>query len=311
MNIKELGGEFQFINRIKKKSKNRNVIVDIGDDCAVIEYNDDSYHLYTTDMLVEGDHFSLDYFSPYQIGIKVMESNASDIAAMGGKPVYSLISLSLKEDTTVEFIDGVYNGINEICERYNFDLIGGDTTHGDKIVISLTLIGQVDKNKLKLRSAAEIGDLIVVSGPLGGSTAGLKLFLNTIDGFDEIKKYHTNPISEIKNLPKILPVAKAMEDVSDGLASEIRNICKMSKVGAKIFREKIPLNKGIKKSSSLLDDDPYDYALFGGEDFKLVYTVNKNDRHKIYGTVVGEIIKGEKILLDGKELKNYGYDHFS
>ncbi|HMA68939.1 MAG TPA: thiamine-phosphate kinase [Candidatus Mcinerneyibacterium sp.] len=311
MNIKELGGEFQFINRIKKKSKNRNVIVDIGDDCAVTEYNDDSYHLYTTDMLVEGDHFSLDYFSPYQIGIKVMESNASDIAAMGGKPVYSLISLSLKEDTTVEFIDGVYNGINEICERYNFDLIGGDTTHGDKIVISLTLIGQVDKNKLKLRSAAEIGDLIVVSGPLGGSTAGLKLFLNTIDGFDEIKKYHTNPISEIKNLPKILPVAKAMEDVSDGLASEIRNICKMSKVGAKIFREKIPLNKGIKKSSSLLDDDPYDYALFGGEDFKLVYTVNKNDRHKIYGTVVGEIIKGEKILLDGKELKNYGYDHFS
>lgn len=311
MNIKELGGEFQFINRIKKKSKNKNVIVDIGDDCAVTEYNDDSYHLYTTDMLVEGDHFSLDYFSPYQIGIKVMESNVSDIAAMGGKPVYSLISLSLKEDTTVEFIDGVYNGINEICERYNFDLIGGDTTHGDKIVISLTLIGQVDKNKLKLRSGADIGDLIVVSGPLGGSTAGLKLFLNTIDGFDDIKKYHTNPISEIKNLPKILPVAKAMEDVSDGLASEIRNICKMSKVGAKIFREKIPLNKGIKKSSSLLDDDPYDYALFGGEDFKLVYTVNKKDRHKIYGTVVGEIIKGEKILLDGKELKNYGYDHFS
>jgi len=311
MNIKELGGEFQFINRIKKKSKNKNVIVDIGDDCAVTEYNEDSYHLYTTDMLVEGDHFSLDYFSPYQIGIKVMESNTSDIAAMGGKPVYSLISISLKEDTTVEFIDGVYNGINEICERYNFDLIGGDTTHGEKIVISLTLIGQVDKNKLKMRSDAEIGDLIVVSGPLGGSTAGLKLFLNNIDGFDNIKKYHTNPISEIKNLPKILPVAKAMEDVSDGLASEIRNICKMSKVGAKIFREKIPLNKGIKKSSSLLDDDPYDYALFGGEDFKLVYTVNKKDRHKIYGTVVGEIIKGEKILLDGKELKNYGYDHFS
>jgi len=311
MNIKELGGEFQFINRIKKKSKNKNVIVDIGDDCAVTEYNEDSYHLYTTDMLVEGDHFSLDYFSPYQIGIKVMESNTSDIAAMGGKPVYSLISISLKEDTTVEFIDGVYNGINEICERYNFDLIGGDTTHGEKIVISLTLIGQVDKNKLKMRSDAEIGDLIVVSGPLGGSTAGLKLFLNNIDGFDNIKKYHTNPISEIKNLPKILPVAKAMEDVSDGLASEIRNICKMSKVGAKIFREKIPLNKGIKKSSSLLDDDPYDYALFGGEDFKLVYTVNKKDRHKIYGTVVGEIINGEKILLDGKELKNYGYDHFS
>ena len=310
MKISELGGEFAFIERIKRKSKNSDVIVDIGDDCAVVRKDEKNCFLYTTDMLIEGDHFSLDYFKGEEIGIKAMESNVSDIAAMGGKVLYGFISLALKSNTTVDLVDSLYKGIYEISDRYNFEIIGGDTTHSEKMVVSITLIGEVERRNLKLRSYAEEGDLIVSSGPLGGSTAGLRLFLKGIKGYNNVKKYHTNPKSQMENIDKIIPIAKAMEDVSDGLASEVRNICKMSQTGAIIYKDKIPLSKGIRKAAEFLGDDPYDYALFGGEDFQLVYTVSSENKNKIFGKVVGEIIKGKKIYLDNEQLIDFGYDHF-
>ena len=311
MKIKELGGEFAFIERIKKKPKNKDVMIGVGDDCAVVKIDEKRYHLYTTDMLVEGDHFSRSYFTPYEIGVKAMESNISDIAAMGGKTVYGFISLALPSDIDVAFLDEFYRGIYEKTDFYNFDLIGGDTTHGEKMVINITLVGETDKEKLKLRSTAKRGELIVVSRPIGGSTAGLRLLLKNIDGFENVKKYHKLPESEMKNLEKILPFANAMEDISDGLASEIRNICKKSGTGAIIYKSKIPLSDGIKESAKLLGEDPYDYALFGGEDFKLVYTTAPENRDRVFGTIVGEITEGNEIYLDNKKLEKFGYDHFA
>lgn len=310
MKIKELGGEFAFIDRIKKNPKNKQIIKGIGDDCAVVKVNKEICHLYTTDMLIEGDHFSLKYFEPYQIGVKAMESNVSDIAAMGGSVLYGFISLALKSESTVEMMDGFYKGVYNTSEKYSFDVIGGDTTHSSKMIINITLVGKAEQRNIKYRSNAEVGDLIVASGPLGGSTAGLRLFLNNIKGYEEVKRYHTNPKSQMDNLSKIIPVAKAMEDVSDGLASEIRNICNESGVGANIYKEKIILSEGIKKSANFLDEDPYDYALYGGEDFQLIYTVNPEDKDKIFGYVVGEIINEKKIYLDGDEITSFGYDHF-
>ncbi|MCK5296557.1 MAG: thiamine-phosphate kinase [Alphaproteobacteria bacterium] len=311
MKLPELGGEFAFIDRIARQPKNKNVLKGIGDDCAVVQINDNKLHLYTVDMLVEGNHFSTDYFTPYNIGIKAMESNVSDIASMGGKVLYGLVSLALPDDISVEFLDEFYRGMYDAAKRYSFDIIGGDTTGGDRMTVSITLVGEVSPSCLRLRSMAEVGDLIVASGALGGSMAGLRLFQKNIKGCQEVKRYHTTPECSMNRLDKIVPIAKAMADVSDGLASEVRNICKESNVGAKIIKNKIPLCDGVQETAELIGEDPYDYALFGGEDFKLIYTVAPENKNKITGTVVGEIIAGKDVMLDDKKLNKFGWNHFT
>ncbi|MEW5994671.1 MAG: thiamine-phosphate kinase, partial [Candidatus Zixiibacteriota bacterium] len=286
MNLTELGGEFALIRRIARKSKSGNVLVGIGDDCAVVRIDQYRLHLYTVDMLVEGDHFSRAYFTPYDIGAKAMESSVSDIAAMGGHPLYGLVSIALPDDSTVAFLDDSYRGMYDVADRYEFDVIGGDTTHADKMIVDIVLVGEVTPSRLKLRSTAEPGDLIAVSGKLGGSKAGLRLYQNGIEGYLNVKRYHTAPRCDMDQLDRILPIAKAMEDVSDGLASEVRNICRESEVGARLYKDSIPLCDGIRETAALLGDDPLDYALFGGEDFKLVYSVRPDDRSRIVGAVV-------------------------
>jgi thiamine-monophosphate kinase len=311
MTIKELGGEFSMIERIMKNPRNASVIKSIGDDCAVIDIGNNVYHLYTVDMLVEDDHFSRRYFSPYDIGYKAMVSNVSDIASCGGKVLYGLISFSLNNSIDVPFIDEFYRGIYDVCNEFSFDLVGGDTTHGKNLTISITLIGEVTKSDLRLRSMAKPGDLIVTSAPLGGSTAGLRLFLKNIEGFDSVKQIHLHPKCGMNILNKILPIAHAMTDVSDGLASEVRNIARQSNTGAEIFKDAIPLSEGIRESAAILGDDPYEYALYGGEDFALIYTVSPDTQKDIQGTVVGKITDGNQLLLDGKPLEKFGYDHFA
>jgi thiamine-monophosphate kinase len=311
MSIKELGGEFSMIERITRTPRNKDVVVGIGDDCAVIDIGGGKYQLYTVDMLVEDDHFSRRYFTPYDIGYKAMISNVSDIASCGGKVLYGLISFSLNSSIDVPFIDEFYRGIHEVCDRYGFDIIGGDTTHGDKLTVSITLVGETTKENLRLRSMAKPGDLIVTSGRLGGSTAGLRLFLKNIPGYDDIKKAHLHPECGMDDLPLILPIARAMTDVSDGLASEVRNIAKRSGCGAEIFSDKIPLSDGIFECARKLGDNPYDYALYGGEDFALVYTIDPKDAAKITGTIVGTITEGTDVLLDWKKLERFGFDHFA
>lgn len=311
MNLRELGGERAFIRRIARMPKSKLIVAGIGDDCAVVQISESLLHLYTVDMLIEGDHFSREYFTAYDIGIKAMESNVSDIAAMGGRVLYGLVSLALPDDVTVVFLDDCYRGMYDVADRYGFEIIGGDTTRADHMVVNITLVGEVRREHLKLRSMAEPGDLIVVSGKLGGATAGLRLFQNGVQGYAEVKRFHTTPRCRMDQLARIVPVAKAMEDVSDGLASEVRNICEGSGVGARIIKNSIPLCDGIAETAALLGDDPYDYALFGGEDFELVYTVSPAQCDQIYGTVLGEIIAGNDIFLDGGKLTRFGYDHFA
>jgi thiamine-monophosphate kinase len=310
MTIKELGGEFALIERIARTQRNQSIVKSIGDDCAVVSIGSGKNHLYTVDMLVEDDHFSRRYFSPYDIGYKAMTSNVSDIASCGGKVLYALISFSINDSIDIPFLDEFYRGIYDVCDRFSFDLIGGDTTHGKNFTISITLVGEVSDENLRLRSMAKPGDLIVTSAPLGGSTAGLRLFLKNIEGFESVKHFHLYPQCGMDDLAKILPIAKAMTDVSDGLASEVRNIARQSGTGAELFTQQIPLSKGIEESAKILGDNPYDYALYGGEDFALVYTVAPENADRITGRVVGKIIEGDDILLDGKKIARFGYDHF-
>lgn len=319
MKIADIGGEFEFIKRIaSQKLTDKKIIKGIGDDCAVIDYSKDKYLLLTTDMMVENDHFNTSWQTPYQIGMKLMECNVSDIVTKGGTPKYGLISISIKKDTTVEFMDEFYKGIYASAEKYGVILIGGDTTHGTEYVFNLCLIGEIEKKLLRLRSMAKIGDAICVTGKLGGSTAGLKLLLHKKTGY---LKDHLEPksrsIQEGKNIAKF---AHAMIDVSDGLGSEVRHICNESKVGAVIFHDKIPLSKTTLDSAQALKLDPYDFALYGGEDFQIVFTINNKDIEKLKKiftdfSIVGKILPAEQgicILKDGKKLEvKKGYDHFA
>ncbi len=314
MKLSSLGGEFELINRYAKKPRNREVVVSIGDDTAVLKRDKSSYWLFTKDTFVEDDHFSLKWFSPKQIGSKAIEANVSDIAAMGGSPKFALLSIVVPDNISVGVMDKFYSGINSSCKKYGIDLVGGDTTHGKQFVVSVTLLGIVKKNKLCLRSSAKPGDFIMVSGELGASTIGLKLFLKKKKGFANVKRFHIEPKAQLKKSKRIASYVNAMEDCSDGLASEVRNICRQSKCGAIIYRGKVPVSDETSKAASAVCIDAIDAALFGGEDFELVFTVPPKNLKKVNGFIVGEIKKGNKIYLEKngikKELKKFGYDHF-
>ena len=320
MKVSDIGGEFELIKRICKKTKlfSNDILIGIGDDTAVLRHSKNKYLLFTTDMLVEEDHFSLKYSTAEQIGMKSVEVNVSDIAAMGGLPKHALISIALPKNIEVEFVDDLYRGFNKAGKKYRIDIVGGDITHSKQIVIDVAMIGFVEKKNLCLRSDAKVNDLVCVSGNLGKSTAGLGLLLKNKKG--KSIKAHLGPKARLDYSRKIAKYVNAMEDVSDGLAQEIRNICDASKVGAVIYKEKIPISKTTIHDAKKINKNAHDFALYGGEDFELVFTINKNKlsklkkkiKNKIY--VLGGILnknKGLYLLDKGKKIKlKKGYDHF-
>jgi thiamine-monophosphate kinase len=312
MKVKDIG-EFGLIDLISKKIKDKDVLVGIGDDAAVIKTK--GLHILTTDCLVEGDHFRREWFTPEQIGMKAIEINVSDVAAMGGIPKYVLVSLQLPKDLEVEFVEEMYKGMWNACEKYSIEIIGGNMTHADQIVLSITLTGEVDKKNLSLRSGAKPSDFILVSGSLGNGRAGLRLFQKNLKGHDKVRKRYLEPKAQLDQGLKIAPFVNSMIDISDGLAPEVKHICDESKCGAIIYKDKIPIKDEVRNIARALDEDEYDYALFGGEDFELLYTVSKDNLDRVDGILVGEITKNKKILLfsEGKEkeIPEGGYDHFS
>ena len=310
MEISEIG-EFGLIERLSKRVKEKEgVMKGIGDDTAVLE-NGEDYTLITTDMLVSGDHFRRDWHTPYQIGWKSMIVNVSDIAAMGGLPEYGLISIALPDDVDVEYMEGIFDGMIDAAEKYDFTIIGGDTTHGDLLVINVVLIGSVEKENLTLRGDAEVGDLIGVTGDIGKSWAGLELLLQDKEGYTD---FYLKPDCNLSKARKLAPYVNAMIDVSDGLASEVNHICEESGVGAIVEKEKVPISERTKEAGRILGKDPMFWALSGGEDFELVFTIpeNKLDEIKeVNPIIVGKITEEGVYLIDGEKrpLKG-GYDHF-
>ncbi|MBN1785553.1 MAG: thiamine-phosphate kinase [Candidatus Methanofastidiosa archaeon] len=319
MRISELGGEFALIRRLAEKQSinDPSIVKSIGDDCAVIDNGKEEYLLITADMIVENDHFNTRWYTPDQIGRKLVECNVSDIVSMGGWPKYGIVSMSIKKETELEFIDGLYNGIYQAASKHGFYVVGGDTAHGTEMVFNMTIIGYVKKNLLRTRSMALVGDLICVTGRLGGSKAGLMMLSN---GYNEHIDEHLNPVSRTRAEGEaIARYANAMIDVSDGLGSEVAHICEESGVGARIYKENIPLSKNALAASEILSSSPYDYALYGGEDFEIVFTIPENKiealKRDFYDfTVVGKIVdesEGKSIIDDGKEMPiGSGFDHF-
>lgn len=332
-------GEFNLVEKIKKeiwnreyrKGSKRDVIVGIGDDTAVVTKDKTKYSLVTTDMLVEGIHFSKKTASFKQIGWKSLACSLSDIAAMGGIPLYGLVSIGLPKHTTVREVKDLYKGIESLARKYKVKIIGGDTISSPRFfIISITLLGEIGRKELITRSGAKPGDRMLVTGTFGDAASGLVL----LKKYKKIKclihsaRYLIRrcllPEPRIKESRVLAQkrYATAMIDCSDGLDLSIRFICKHSNVGAKIYIDSIPLSSGLKKIRRFLEKTPLDFALFGGEDYELVFTTPENKVEEVIKqipsvSIIGEIItkkEGVKFLdREGKvvRLKGKGYEHFS
>lgn len=323
MQIKEIGGEFALIERLKAiiPSIDKNVIVGVGDDAAVIKTSQkDQFLLVTTDMLIAGEHFDQSWSTPQQIGVKAVECNVSDIAAMGGTPTYMFISIALTKNTTVEWFEKLYSGISETSKKYDIFIAGGDTVRGPAVTLNITLLGNVLKKNLCLRSHAKAGDLLAITGSLGASAAGLKLHQQHLPLPSYLEQKFCAPTCRLESAQKIASAVNAMIDISDGLASEIRHICEQSKVGAIINENDIPIHSQVNDTGKKLNIDPMEFVLNGGEDYELLFSILPSNldqlkRMQINFYVIGKITDktGECYLVNkaNQRIKlTGGFNHF-
>lgn len=319
-------GEFGLIDYIKKhntKPTNRhNIFLDIGDDCFSFNSHTNSKYIVTTDILIENIHFKREWATPQQIGQKAIEVNVSDIASMGNaKPLYAFISMGIPKNTPIDFVKELFSSIKNTCNKYDIHLSGGDTVCAKDITISITLIGICYEKPIS-RTGAKNGDLIFVTGTFGDSCAGLEILSQnknnlTIYEKNLIKK-HLVPQARLKQANLISQNIKitSMTDSSDGLFKSIELLTQNK--GAVINMENIPLSKNLIKYTGKYYNKLYNYALFGGEEFELVFTIDKKNKNKLEkllpsATCIGYINNGKVVYLQNgkaKSIKYNGYKHF-
>jgi len=335
--INELG-EFGLIDHLTKAIElaEPSTIKGIGDDAAVLDFSDKKT-LISTDLLLEGIHFDLRYVPLKHLGYKAVQVNLSDIYAMNGKASQITFSIGLSSKFPLEAVEEIYEGALIACKKYQVDLVGGDTSASAQgLVISVTSIGYADTDKIAYRSGAKEGDLLCVSGDLGGAYIGLQLlerekqiFLENphiqpdLEGKDYIVERQLKPearkdIVELFETYSIRP--NAMIDVSDGLASEILHICKASKVGCKLYEDKIPIDPMTYDTAREFGLDPTICALNGGEDYELLFTVPQDQYDKIknqldisiIGYIAEEAVGCEMISKSGNvhPIKAQGWNAF-
>lgn len=332
-------GEFGLIDKLTNdiSIKNESTKLGVGDDCAVMNY-DNSSVLVSTDLLMEGVHFDLTYVPLKHLGYKAAVVNFSDIYAMNGTPQQIVVALGISKRFTVEHIEELYSGIKLACDIYGVDLVGGDTTSSRSgLTISITCIGSASKEEIVYRSGAKESDLICVSGDLGAAYMGLQLLEREklaslgIDNFQpqfQGKEYlierqlkpeaRKDLIAELKN-KSIHPTS--MIDISDGLSSELLHICKKSGVGCRIYEDKIPIDYQTAIMAEELNMNLVTAALNGGEDYELLFTiplhlyeqVKNNEYFKIIGHITKNDLGCAMITRDGNEvqLKAQGWNHIS
>ncbi len=295
-NLAELG-EKKLLQEIKKYMGNaEGIIRTFSEDTAVIDAGGRSYRLYTVDSLIEGVHFRREYVPFFYVGRKALKVNLSDIASMGGTPNYYLVSLGLPPDTPVQVIEDIYEGMHSISKDFDLHLIGGNVSTASQLFIDITLIGSVTKNKIVQRNGARKGDSIFVTGHLGGSAVGLNLLK---DGFRllgnglifpkgerdshlvmEAIMSHIDPPCLIDLAQKLAlsSTITAMIDLSDGISSDLAEICRESQVGARVELAKLPIAPAALYWERKKKRDPRILALNGGEDYHLLFTVSKKFR---------------------------------
>lgn len=296
--ISELG-EFGLIERITKniRIKNNSTVKGVGDDAAILDYSDKQV-VVSSDLLTEGVHFNLMYAPLKHLGYKAVVVNLSDIYAMNAIPKQIIVNIALSGKFSVEAVDELYDGIYLACDKYGIDLVGGDTTSSlTGLTISITVLGEVEKDAAVLRSGAKPNDLLCVTGDLGGAYMGLQLLEREnevfkvdpkmkpqMEGYDYILERQLKPEARqdiVAAFQKIGIKPTSMIDISDGLSSEIMHLCKNSDVGCKLYEDKIPMDAQTKKMAEELNINPLVAALNGGEDYELLFTISQIDYDKI------------------------------
>jgi thiamine-monophosphate kinase len=321
-------GEFGLIDRITAPftKKHPQSLKGAGDDAAVIDTGN-KLTLVSTDLLLEGIHFDLIYTPLVHLGYKTVVTGISDIYAMNGTPTQITVSIGVSTRFGIEQIEDIYKGIKIACDKYNVDLVGGDTSASlTGLVISITAVGEVEKDKIAYRSGAKNNDLVCVTGDLGSAYLGLKLLdrekrvLKEIDnpeprfdGYEYLLQRQLKPEAQkevIEALAKSSIVPTAMIDLSDGLASDLLQITKASKMGARIYLERLPIARESFALAEELNVDPVVAALNGGDDYELLFTIPLDKQHEIAnipGTeIIGHIVAQSKgcalTTPDGQEI---------
>ena len=313
------------------------VVAGVGDDAALVAPAvEGRLEALTADLLVEGVHFDVDVISPRDLGYKALAVNVSDVAAMGAAPRYALVSLALPREVDPPWVMALFRGLREAADGYAMSVVGGDLSRAELTVLAVTVVGEVPEHVAVTRSGARPGDRVVVTGELGASAAGLIVlrdrrdpegrFLSTEEG-REVVRAHLLPMARVGEGQTLAASgATAMIDVSDGLARDLRRLCRSSRVGARIVLEDVPVAQAARVVAASLDTDPLGLALGGGEDYELLATMPQesvrlatrklHERYHTPLTVIGEVVAGEAVMAveaDGSErpLGPMGWDHFT
>ncbi len=334
MDIKDIG-ELKLIQRIADnyRSSLSSIVTGIGDDAAALRISENNILLTTCDLLLEDVHFNLNFTDSYQLGRKSLAVNLSDIAAMGGTPLFFLVSLALPPHLPIEFIDDLYRGMTDLADEFDTKLVGGDTNASpDKLMINITLLGEANPDHLIKRSGAQVGDSIFVTGTLGDAALGFFILefdknMNRPYSHNTLTYKHLSPYPRIKEGISIAEnrLASAMIDISDGLLIDLRRILTLSKLGATIYIPQLPLSKEFKQYQGKLKHNKIDFALKGGEDYELLFTSPQNKEKELLKlgqtlgvpiNKIGEVNSSEELVILDQNHKSYpiddqGYDHFS
>ncbi|MBM9535774.1 thiamine-phosphate kinase [Desulfobulbus alkaliphilus] len=325
----------EYIVDLAGPESSADLVAGIGDDCAVVARDDRRSWLLTMDTLIESIHFDTSFHPPEKVGRKAVSVNVSDIAAMGGAPLFVLLSAAMPRGFDQEWFKAFGNGLAAACREYGCLIIGGDTVRNpDGFAFTLTVIGQIETSRVVYRHGARPGDTIWVSGELGLAAAGLHMLSSGI-GADEqdfaaIREKHLNPTARVA-LGQALAAAglvHAMMDLSDGLATDLAHICRQSGVAGRIIGHDLPGAATLARPARLVGADTLNWIISGGEDYELLFTADPAnsaairriaEKCELKVSPVGDIIEGTGVTLvrrlaDGtcsEEVVAYrGYDHF-
>lgn len=332
-------GEFGLVDRLTERVKifNKSTLKGVGDDAAVIEPAKGKVMLLSKDLLIEGIHFDMSYSPLKHLGYKSAVVNISDIAAMNGKATQLLVGISVSNRYSVEALDEFYAGIKLACEKYKVDLVGGDTTASPSgLFISITVVGEAEAGKVTYRNTAKENDLICVTGDLGGAYMGLLVLQREkevfkanpnmqpdLEGNDYVLERQLKPEPRTDIVEKLKEAGiqpTSMIDISDGLASEILHIAKGSKLGCRIFEEKIPIDVVTADIAAEFKIDPTTAALNGGEDYELLFTIDLSEAEKVRAIkgvhIIGHMTaqnEGEYLISRGGSMypiTAQGFEHY-
>jgi thiamine-monophosphate kinase len=316
-------GEFGLIDKLRSllppNRPDAGVAVGIGDDAAVVHVSDGTSLALTTDALVEGVHFRLDWSTASDVGFKAVSVNVSDLAAMGAEPRFMLVSLCCPSDLATDIVEGIYGGMIEACALYSTEIIGGDTVRAEQLVITITALGEITGDPMR-RSAARPGDVLAVTGPLGRSAAGLNLLISN-DSSAVVPEHglacidaHRRPVARVDEGLRLKEAGVlAALDISDGLASDAERLAEASGVGVEIDEKLVPV---AVEARSVGDDRGWDVTqmvLGGGEDLELLVAASPALVEQLGLLPVGTVVhEGLWLVSDGERLPlgPLGYDHF-